>query len=229
MGISGSIYWQDQPESFTEDEIRAIFQDEFDQAVYDQLKDANGWVNRDALVQTLQQKKQDEKEIEIREVYKLFMGYSPSGDMNCRAFTLFIKDAKLLRKKTFTTPDANILFERAKVQQGAAQDSSSKTLHFPGFMKVAVPMIAEKIGLSTEATVHKLARVEHKAVSAAEAAAKASADPQSGKETGSTIQTPEDAAAVKLQRIARGKLAQKHAHAIKQVCSIGYCYYFMCV
>jgi hypothetical protein len=137
------------------------------------------------------------------------MSYCPSGDMSSRAFVFFVKDARLLNKKTFTKPDADILFEKAKLGQGG-----TKTLHFPGFMKIAVPLVAEKIGKPTEVVVARLASVEHKAVRDLD---KESSVSVSAKSESSAEQTAEDAAAIRLQAIARKKMAQKQTAAIKQV------------
>lgn len=212
MGISASVYWQDQPESFTQDEMRAIFQDDFDEDVYEQLKDQSGCVNRDELVETLRQRKVDETENEIKEVYRLFMSYCPSGNMNSRSFVTFLKDAKLLNKRSFSRAEAQILFEKAKHDQDGAS-----TLHFPGFMKVALPLIAEKIGKPKDVVQRRLASVEHKTVMDL---AKVSSVESSQSTSGHQVlvqQTPEDLAAIKLQKVARGKIAQKQMAFIKQV------------
>ena len=157
MGASGSIYWEALNDELTEDEVKTILGDAFNEQQFCEVRDKKtGLVSRNALMEIIHNHKLLAKEAEVKEIYHLFIQICPNGEMSRNNFISFCKEARLLSKKQFPRVDADIMFEKAlKVPKIV-----SKTMDFRNFMKILVPMIAEKMKLEVDVVLHRLASVD---------------------------------------------------------------------
>lgn len=191
MGASGSVFWDGLHDFLTEEEVKVILREEFNQAQFDSLKDPEtGTLKRSILMELVHNRKMLAKEHEVREIYMLFAHVCPSGEMTVFDFVLYMKEAKLLNKKNFPKVEAELIFEKAR----KSKRDISKSLNFKEFMNICVPLIAEKMKVDTDVILKKLSKVEHGSFIEKESV---------GVDTSNL--TPEEQAAKKIQTTARRK------------------------
>lgn len=197
MGASASIYWEALNDNLAEDEVKMILADDFNKDQFDHLKDQEtGLLARTTLMELIHNHKLLAKEAEVREIYHLFMHISPQGDMTRNDFTQFLREARLLSKKKFSKVEADIMFEKAlKIPKIV-----SKTLNFRDFMRIVIPLIAEKMKMEVSDVLHRLASVEQNMASNSE---------NSGSTHSEGERTREELAAMKIQTSSRRKTAAK--------------------
>jgi hypothetical protein len=158
MGASASVYWEALNDELNEEEVKMILTDEFNQKQFDNCKDEKtGLLPRATLMEMIHNHKLLAKETEVKEIYSLFMQICPNGEMTRNNFIAFCKEARLLSKKRFPRVEADIMFEKAlKVPK-----IISKTMDFRNFMRICVPLIAEKMKVEVDVVLHRLASVDH--------------------------------------------------------------------
>lgn len=201
MGASASIYWEALNDQLGEEDVKMILADDFNKAQFNALKDPqSGLLSRVTLMELIHNHKLLAKEAEVKEIYHLFSQSCPNGEMSRVCFTAFLKDARLLSKKKFPKVDADIMFEKAlKIPK-----IISKTVNFRDFMRVVVPLIAEKLKMEVDDVLHRLASVDN-----------GTADNDRDFVTVTSGEmTKEEAAAMKIQTSSRRKTAAKHHKGI---------------
>jgi hypothetical protein len=204
MGASASVYWETLNDNLAEEDVKMILGDDYNKEQFDTLKDKEtGLLPRTILMELIHNHKLLAKEAEVKEIYHLFMEICPQGEMTRNSFTEFLREARLLSKKKFSKVEADIMFEKAlKIPKIV-----SKTVNFRDFMRVVVPLIAEKMKIEVDDVLHRLASVD--------------AGPGSTKCGAATLSsggelTKEEAAAMKIQTSSRRKTAAKHHKGIAE-------------
>lgn len=107
--------------------------------------------------------KPNEESDNEKKAKQITMSFSPTGELDSRTFIKLCKDAKLMGKK-FTATDADLLFQKTKAKAtapGAGSYSSGvvhgKRVSYDVFRAVAVPLLAEKKGVTVDAIIEKIA------------------------------------------------------------------------
>jgi hypothetical protein len=230
------------PEKLSEEELKGLCQDKFDQAKYDAMKDGEGFVTKEQFLTLVQSG-------EEKEVLDLYTSFCPQGEMDSRTFLKFCKDTKLLKKNAFTSTDCDLIFQKAKNHQGSA----SKSIMYETFRNFVMPIIAEKTKLGVEGLMKKLARAEGPVLTGTHAeavrfhddkstftGAHAQGGPSIGKNDtggvameglldrkegdvrGRAVATDEELAAqnkaaLKMQNATRSKVAMKRVQSLKEI------------
>lgn len=133
------------PENLTEQDVRNVSGESYNQVYYHALKNSDGFVSRDFLVTV--SANGDEKE-----VFRLYLSFCPNGEIDSRTFAKLLKDSKSLSKNSFSSTDADLMFTRYKTQK--------KVINYSIFRHFMIPDIAAKKNLSTEQYIAKLAKCE---------------------------------------------------------------------
>mmetsp|Transcript_9590 Transcript_9590/g.18002 ORF Transcript_9590/g.18002 Transcript_9590/m.18002 type:complete len:375 (+) Transcript_9590:156-1280(+) len=204
MGASASVYWEALNEQLAEEEVKMILGDDFKKEQFDSLKNQEtGLLSRATLMELIHNHKLLAKEAEVKEIYHLFVHICPQGEMTRNNFTEFLREARLLSKKKFSKVEADIMFEKAlKIPKIV-----SKTINFRDFMRIVVPLIAEKLKMEVSDVLHRLASVEQSITSNSG---------NSGPTRPEGELSREELAAMKIQTSSRRKTAVKHQKGIAE-------------
>lgn len=138
------------PEYLTEEEVKRITRERFNQTQFNSFKEENGTISK-ANFTTLMLNAQDNY---VNELFLKFTG--ESGQMDSRTFVKLAKDAKLINSKTFTPGDADIIFHKAKARYGSA----TKTISYEVFKEMVVYEIATKLGVSVNDVMLELSKCD---------------------------------------------------------------------
>lgn len=84
----------------------------------------------------------------------IFSSYCPGGEMDSRTFAKMMKDCNLLDSR-YTSGDADLVFQKAKTKE-AGGNVAGKKVSYRTFVSVALPGIADKKNISTEALISAL-------------------------------------------------------------------------
>jgi hypothetical protein len=197
MGASASVYWEALNDELNEEEVKMILADEFDQKQFDTLRDKKtGLLSRTTLMEIIHNHKLLAKEAEVKEIFHLFVQIcGKNGEMTRSNFISFCKEAKLLSKKNFPRVEADIMFDKAlKVPKVI-----SKTMNFRDFMRVCIPLIAEKLKVEVHVVLRRLASVDHAPTE----------EEKEAEENALNEMTKEECAAMKIQTSSRRNTATK--------------------
>ena len=147
MGAGAST--SDLPEKLTEEDLKRICGDKYEDIIYKSLCDSEGNVSREQFLHVVS----DNLE---KEVFHVYQSFCPHGDIDSRTFVKLCKDAKLTNKKNFTVTDCDLMFQKAKSQSGV----TTKTLNYSTFRQNLVEEIAKKKSMEATQILTKIARVE---------------------------------------------------------------------
>jgi hypothetical protein len=137
------------PDELTQEEVLRVCGNKFNQVEFDKIKNEAGMCSKENFIALLQHAQEDE-------VNKLFLRFSPSGQMDSRTFVKMMKDTKILNSKTFTNVDADLAFTRARTKLGP----SAKSIPYELFRESCVVDIAEKKGCTAADILFELSRAE---------------------------------------------------------------------
>jgi hypothetical protein len=134
----------------TEDEVKGLCGDQYDQVLYDALKDHEGNVFSTDFMKIASSH-------EEREVLRLFHAYFPNGLMIDLGFVTLCRDAKLLSKALFTAKDAEKLFNKVK---NDCPEPDLRGIRYKTWRYSVLPEIAIVRGLTMEVLITRLSRCE---------------------------------------------------------------------
>jgi phosphorylcholine metabolism protein LicD len=158
MGASASSL----PDHLTENDFKHLCGDSYNHIYYIALKEtgaaATGSIQKDMLLSI------STDGIE-KEIFQLFLNFCPNGEMESKTFIKFLKDTKSLNKNSFTSGDADLIFQKYKTKYG------SKSLNYYVFRTAMIPDIAVKKSLEVEKYLQKLAHCEGPVLHATQAEA----------------------------------------------------------
>jgi hypothetical protein len=214
MGGASSVALRQDRQYYSLEDLQQIFGPFFDTKVFDELKNDEGFVSHLDAQQHLSNRLQEQHELTLVEIRRLFKIYCPTGDLSNKALLNMLRDARLLKKKGFTARDSDLLFERAKSQQ----EIMCKTFNYIQFIQDIIPMIAEKANLSRDRVLHQLACIDHESLD--------DEVPQLTLPQPKAANSDErEKAAIRLQSMTRQKSASARVAALKNVCRRCICRY----
>lgn len=153
MGASSSIVYG---EYVSKDDLMIMYGNDYDEELFQQLKNSNNLIKVSDLESIIQQKNNSIKNQKLLEIQRLFKLYCPNGKMTSRNFIQYFKDAKLLKKNKFTINDAEILYNLIK----SNQEYLTSTLDCVTFIN-SLTLIAEKLNIERDLLITKLSKVEY--------------------------------------------------------------------
>jgi len=137
------------PDKLNEENVIRLCGSRFDKAKFEAIKDEDGFVTKENFLLAMDEGQE-------REVFELYMQFVPTGLMDSRTFIKFCRDTKLLNKKNFPSPDADLVFQKVK----AKLVTSSKTINYDHFRKLIIPEIAQRKSMEVNDLIFKLSRAE---------------------------------------------------------------------
>lgn len=152
MGAGASSF----PDLLTEEQIKAITASDFKDHLYATLQDADGTVPKQLFVNCFEKGPE-------REVFQLFMAYSPDGTMTKGTFLSLCRVNKLLHKNTCTSIMAGSVFNRSLRALKRDPDASprmSDAIGFNQFRTLVVPEFAKLKKMEENALIDKLSLCE---------------------------------------------------------------------
>lgn len=144
MGAAASTL----PDKLSESDLKGLCGESYNPVYFKAMHDTSNEIGRDFFIQTSQGHE--------KEVFDLFLHFSPSGAMDSRTFVKLMKDTKSMKKNKFTATDADLIFSKHKTKQGAGV----KSLNFFVFRHDMVPDIVAKMGVEVEKYIDKLSKCE---------------------------------------------------------------------
>jgi hypothetical protein len=195
------------PDQFTEDQIKVIVGDKFDQSIYDKLKDENGCVSKTQFLIACGIMPDYETEAE-----SVFNKYCHNGDMDSNSFNHICLDLKILNKQ-FPKNEADAIFSNARNAHGKVT--------WTVFRSEIVPQVAEKKQRTVESLIKKLAAAEdprfYEAAPPIGGFRRPVPAPAAFKNDLDHADQEQHNAALKLQNAHRSKIAQKQVQELKEV------------
>lgn len=197
------------PDVFTEEQIKVIVGEKFDQAIYDKLKDENGCVSKTQFLIACGIMPDYETEAE-----SVFNKYCHNGEMDTTSFSHICLDLKILNKQ-FPKQEADAIFNDAKNAHGGK-------VTWTVFRSEIVPKVAEKKERTVDSLIKKLAAAEdprfYEAAPPIGGFRRPVPAPAAFKNDLENADEEQHNAALKLQNVHRSKIAQKQVQELKEVC-----------
>ena len=204
-GVSTNIDLKDEYLSLKE--AKELFGDQFDQYVFNTLKNEHGQVKRDDVKNVVSISLKLVETTLNRAVHAVYVHYAGEhGEMKTRQFCDMCRDAKVLNKAKFSNADANILYGKILKQQR----TPAKIMSFELFRKDAIPAISAKHGVEEAVILSKFGGISLPQENVFDESLRETVD--SGPET-----SEQNKAAVKLQSLTRQKSAAKEMEELKKV------------
>lgn len=214
------------PDRLSEDELKNICGDRFDQAVYDSLKEEDGFVDKSKFLEAsglgtapAGASGATPHEAEARNVFAAYCEKT-HGVMESKTFNKLCKDLKFLNKK-FTSGAADLVYTKSK---GKHPSITFEIFRDEILVEMAlkkectVEQLVNKIALSDGPVLH--GTVADKVKFHDDTSTYTGAIAQNGnfKNDVSAAGDEENKAALKLQNVQRVKQAKAHVENLKDVC-----------
>lgn len=171
--------------------LRRVMQENFDPIMFETLKDEEGIVTKDLLASVIQKGAE-------REVYLLFMGYAPTGKMNAEVYMRMCSNTKLLNK-ALTRTEAGDIFKKSLFRRNIVGDEVTFYLFKDGVLSD----FADERHVDVDDIIKKMARFEPPDSEELESEYKRLSSLQ--------MDPKQHDAALKLQKVTRGKNARRKA------------------
>lgn len=138
------------PTSLTEEELKSLCGDEYEQILFDGLKNEEGKVYSTDFAKVAASH-------EEREVLRLFCTFFPNGIMNDLGFVALCRETKLLNKGIFPSKDAEKLYLKIKRED---ECPTLRGITYKTWRYQALPDIASCRGMTMESLLQKLSRFD---------------------------------------------------------------------
>lgn len=213
------------PDKLTEEELKNICGDRFDQAVCDSLKDEEGFIDKAKFLEAsglgappAPATGHVSHEAEARHVFTSYCEKT-HGVMESKTFIKLCKDLKFLNKK-FSSGEADLIYTKSK--------GKHPSITFEIFKDEILAAVAEKKGVSVDVLINKIAASDGPILSGTVADnvkfhddtstyTGAIAKNENFKNDISAAGADENNAALKLQNVHRVKQAKAHVENLKEV------------
>ncbi len=225
MGAAASAL----PDKLSEEQLKAICGDKFDQSVYDSLKDQEGFVQRDQFLAVSGLGKGSSTADHEAEARHVFNAYSHNSDMDSRTFIKLCKDLKFLNKK-FSSGDADLIYQKAKAKHGAVTYEVFRQeilVDMAVRKEIDVSKLLGKVAASDGPVLHATAADNVRFHDDTSTYTGAIAKNENFKNDLTQAGDEHHNAALKLQKVQRGKNAQRQVEELKQVNCLSLNYSFI--
>jgi hypothetical protein len=188
-------------------EVQNIYGDQFDEYIFNTLKDENSLVKKSDLKNIVDIQTKLFNSTLTKATFDVFKHYSGNtGEMKTRSFLDLCRDAKILKKGKFSSADASILYDKVLKKQRVI----AKSLNYEMFRKDIVPAIAAKYDISEDDVLSKFGGVGLPSEEIFDESVRE-------KEDTGEVTEQQSKAATKLQSITRQKSAAKEMEEMKKV------------
>ena len=188
-------------------EVQNIYGDQFDEYIFNTLKDENSLVKKSDLKNIVDIQTKLFNTTLTKATFDVFKHYSGNtGEMKTRSFLDLCRDAKILKKAKFSSADASILYDKVLKKQRVI----AKSLNYEMFRKDIVPAIAAKYDISDDDVLSKFGGVGLPSEEIFDESVRE-------KEDTGEVTEQQSKAATKLQSITRQKSAAKEMEEMKKV------------